>query len=227
MQAIILAAGEGTRMRPLTRYVPKPMVRILDKNLIELVIGALPQEIDEVILVVGYLKEQIINHFGDTFEGRKITYVKQKKPRGTAHAIKLCEPLIRGRFMILMGDGAYSKEDLEQVLPHDRAMMIYKVRGKFAGGNIVYDKEGNLVDIVEGIHTTKGGVINTNVFVLGKEYFDYEMVSIKEGKEYGLPQTVLVMSKDYPVYIVEAKSWMQIEDLNDVKNLKRKLKKGN
>jgi hypothetical protein len=82
-------------------------------------------------------------------------------------------------------------------------MMVKKISGKFSGGMVVYDTDGNLMDIKEGKHSN-GGYINTNVFVLTPEYFNYNMVEIKGGKEFGLPQTVLKMINDNPVSIVEA-----------------------
>lgn len=145
MQAILLAAGEGTRMRPLTYQVPKPMARANGKNLLEHTISRLPKEIDELIIVVGYLAEQIINHFGDEFEGRKVIYVKQKKLLGTAHALSLCEQHIRGRFIVLMGDDMYSTEDIKNCLENEWAWLVKKVRGKFVGGRIMYDSSGNVV----------------------------------------------------------------------------------
>ncbi len=103
MQAIILAAGEGTRMYPLTRHVPKPLVRVngkggVRKSLVEHNIDLLPEEVTELIFVVGYLKEQIINYFGDEFNGRKVIYVDQKKPLGTGHAISLVHKHIKSLF---------------------------------------------------------------------------------------------------------------------------------
>jgi len=224
MQVIILAAGYGTRMRPLTYHVPKPMIRAGGKNFIEHNIDKLPESIDEIIIVVGYLAEQVKNHFGDEFQGRKITYVKQKKMLGTGHAIDLCKKYINGKFLVLMGDDICSKNDINVCLENERSMMVKKVKCKFSGGKVIYDDEGHLQDIKEGVHEG-GGYINTNVFVLTPEYFNYEMVSIKNGEEFGLPQTVIKMAKDYPIKIVESTDWRQMSDLDDVKNFEKLLKK--
>ncbi len=220
MQAIILAAGEGTRMRPLTYHVPKPLVRVGGKNLVEHNLAKLPPEITELIFVVGYLAEQVINHFGDTYEGRPVHYVRQRKLRGTADAVSLCKPLIRGRFMVFMGDDMYSQEDMQACLAHERSWLVKKVHGKFTGGRIVQNESGNVVDAIEGTHDTTEGFVSTNMFVLTPEYFSYPMVAIKDGAEYGLPQTVVSMAKEYPVKLIEAKDWKQVSDLNDIKKLR-------
>ena len=224
MQAVILAAGYGTRMRPLTYHVPKPMVRVCGKNLVEHNLEKLPDEIDELIFVVGYLAEQVKNHFGDCYLGRPVKYVRQKKMKGTAHAISLVQSLVRGRFLIMMGDDIYSREDIEEVLKHERSILVKKVHSKFSGGKVIFDENGNFTSIEEGTHEN-GGVINTNMFVLTPEYFNYPMVPIKDGEEFGLPQTVVKMAKDFPIKVVEAQNWKQISDLDDVKDFERQLKK--
>jgi len=219
MQAIILAAGEGTRMRPLTYHIPKPLARVCGKNLVEHNLEKLPDEVDELIFVVGYLAEQVMNHFGSEFGGRKVTYVKQKKFLGTAHAVSLCKQYIRGRFMVMMSDDVYSKEDFAECTKYDRAILVKKIHGKSTAGRVTCDEDGNMLNIQEGTHQDDGSGIlaNTNFFVLTPEYFDYDMVPIKDGKEYGLPQTVVEMSKDYPVKIVEATNWMKIDGVDDLK----------
>jgi len=226
MQAILLAAGEGTRMRPLTYHVPKPMARAAGRNLMEHNIANLPKEITELIIVVGYLAEQITNHFGEEYEGRKVTYVKQKKLLGTAHALSLCEKHIRGRFLVLMGDDIYGKEDVAECLKHDWAWLVQKVRGKFTGGRIMYDEGGHVLSVNEGTHNVKDAFVGTNLFVLQPEYFNYEMVPIKGGKEYGLPQTVALAAADFPIKMVQAKNWQQISDMDDLQRLHSKISKG-
>ena len=87
MKAIILAAGEGRRLRPFTETMPKVMLPVANKPVLEYVFDAVKNSgIDELIVVVGYKKERIMEHFKD-YEGIKITYVVQDRQLGTAHAL--------------------------------------------------------------------------------------------------------------------------------------------
>ena len=117
MQAVLLAAGQGEKLRPITYDVPKPMIRIAGKNLIEHNIDQLPNEIDELIIVVGHLAPQIINHFGNEYKGKKITYVKQKKLLGTGHALSICKQHLKDRFLVMMSDDIYDRKDIERPQP--------------------------------------------------------------------------------------------------------------
>ncbi len=226
MQAVILAAGKGTRMKPLTLHVPKPMIRVLGKNLIEHNLTQLPKEVDELVIVVGYFAEQIINHFGDEFEGRKVTYVRQKKQLGTAHALFSCRNILKGKFVVMMADDLYFKDDIEKCInAGDNVILTKKIRGKFRGGKIIVDKENNLVEIREGIHNEKKALVNLGFYILTTNIFSFDMEKIEGSKEYGLPQTIVSMAKFLDVKIVEAKEWNQVTEPSDLKNLKRVLKK--
>lgn len=224
MQAIILAAGEGKRMRPLTEHMPKPMIQVAGKNFIEHNVAALPDEITELVIIVGYKSDQIINYFGTRYAGRTITYVEQKEPLGTGHAVWLCRPHITGRFLILNGDNIYSKADIEACLAHERAWMVQKVVGGFTGGKIVADNAGNVVAVEEGVHKNEA-YLNLNSFVLTPEFFDYNYTlgSFGDKGEYGLPQIVVHMAKKYPIKLVEAHNWKQVTTVQDVEDLAREL----
>jgi len=225
MQTVILAAGRGTRLRPLTYHVPKPMIRIAGKNLIEHNLSALPKEVDEVILVVGYLGEQIINHFGDTYENKKIIYIKQQKLFGTGHALSACRNILKDRFLVLMGDDIYSKKDIDKCLKHKNCILAQKVKNKFIGGRIILNSQGCLKKINEGIHKKHEGLVNTGLYVLTREFFNYELVKLKNKKEYGLPQTLVKMAVDHPVFIEKAQSWLQISSLAGLKTAEKVLGK--
>jgi len=71
MQCVIICAGKGTRMRPLTEHTPKPLLEVCGKPILQHVVEALPEEIDELVLVVGYLQEQIRSYCGDEYFNRK------------------------------------------------------------------------------------------------------------------------------------------------------------
>jgi NDP-sugar pyrophosphorylase family protein len=72
MQCVILAAGKGTRLRPLTDNLPKPLVKVAGKTLLDHIVSSLPSAVDELIIVTGYLEEQIKAHCGTEFYGRKV-----------------------------------------------------------------------------------------------------------------------------------------------------------
>ena len=220
MQAIILAGGKGTRMRPLTNFVPKPMARFLDtdgvrKNLLEHTLECLPAEVTEVIFVVGYLKEQIMNHFGDYFNGRSIKYVVQEEALGTAHAVDLAKEYITGRFLVLMGDDVYCKEDIKAIVnTHGNAILVQEMIQPFSGGNVLFDAKNNIIDIREGEH--ESGYVNAAAYALEKVYFEYPMVAIQGGKEYGLPQTAMQMNGESTITAVPVTHWRQVSTVQDV-----------
>src|SRR3989344_8009398 len=118
MQAVILAAGLGTRMGKLTKDTPKPLLKINNETLLEHNFRAMPDEIDEVMLVIGYLGGQIRKKIGDEFEGKKIIYLEQKELKGTAHALFQCKDLLEDRFLVIHGDDLYSKTDLAELIKH-------------------------------------------------------------------------------------------------------------
>ena len=104
--AVILAAGEGRRLEPLTNRRPKPMVPVANRPLLEYVVEAVAAAgIDRVILVVGYRQERIRNHFGDGDDWDiTIEYVQQATQLGTGHAVLQAEPVIDDSFIVLNGD---------------------------------------------------------------------------------------------------------------------------
>src|SRR3989344_9593279 len=113
MQAVILAAGRGTRMGKLTEEIPKPMLPLLGKPLLEWKLAMLPRTIDEVVLVVGYLEHRIQEYFGKQWKGRTLRYVYQKSLNGTGGALALTKEIARDRFLVTMGDDLYHPQDLK------------------------------------------------------------------------------------------------------------------
>lgn len=106
MQAVILAGGLGTRLWPLTKEVPKPMVPIAGKPYLAYQLELLAQqEIRDIVLLTGYLAEQIEDYFGDGSNfGLKIAYSREQTPLGTGGALRQARPLLNKQFLLIYGD---------------------------------------------------------------------------------------------------------------------------
>jgi UDP-N-acetylglucosamine diphosphorylase / glucose-1-phosphate thymidylyltransferase / UDP-N-acetylgalactosamine diphosphorylase / glucosamine-1-phosphate N-acetyltransferase / galactosamine-1-phosphate N-acetyltransferase len=215
MQAVILAAGKGTSMRPLTYDIPKAMLPINDKPILEYTISFLPREVDEVIIVINYLGEHIKKYFGSSFLGKKIVYVVQEKLNGTGGAIHACKNLIRGRFLVIMGDDLYHKNDIKKITGYDLAALAYEVADPSRFGVFRIDENDNLLSIVEKPKTNENKLANVGAYMLNKNFFDYDLVPVSE-TEFGLPQTLAMAAGDYTVKIIRASYWHPVgypEDL--------------
>lgn len=217
MQAVILAAGLGTRMRPLTNTVAKPLLKIGKRTLLDYTFDALPDEIDEVIVVIGYLGEQIRSYLGEEFRGRPIKYVIQEKLEGTAKALWEARPLIRGRFLVMMADDIYAKKDIAKCLAYERSILVAKSTAPGPGGKVLLGEDSRLQGVEEGKSHPAETLVSVGVFVLTPEIFDYQPVKLidREG-EWGLPQTIVEMSKSHPVAVVLATHWIKITTSEDL-----------
>jgi mannose-1-phosphate guanylyltransferase len=104
MKAVLLVGGMGTRLRPLTYRIPKPLVPVMGKPLIMHVIDSIPSEVDEVIVPIGYKREAMDEYLRSHPPARRITLVDEPEPLGTGGAVKAVEDLIDGRFLVINGD---------------------------------------------------------------------------------------------------------------------------
>ncbi len=214
MKAVILVAGKGTRMGELTKELPKPLLKIGDKTLLEYKLEALPESIDEVILVIGYLGEKIREQIGDFYAGRKIAYV-EAEPLGTAYALWQTAHLLKEHFVVMMGDDLYARSDIEECLKYDQSGLISELSGPMSGGKIIL-KDDFIIDILEGKHP-EGGLISTGLFVLSPEIFEYQMQKIPGREEWGIPPTIMQSTGKMPIRAVLAKNWKQISSPEDLR----------
>lgn len=223
MQAVILAAGRGTRMGALTETVPKPMLRVSGKTLLEHKFDALTEDIDEVIIIVGYLGNVIKDHFGEEYHGKRLRYIVQENiVGGTADALWQARTFLHGRFLVMMGDDIYAQEDVERSLKvHTDAwtILVQEVSEASSGGFVTLNTGGRIIGIAEGAHAGSG-LMNTNMCTMDTRVFDFPMVPKAEGSnEFGLPQTVLVAAHtlNIPVYPIQTNFWLQISAPEDLK----------
>ena len=149
MQAVILAAGLGKRLRPITETLPKPLVPINGKAVIEYTLANLPSAITEIIFVVGHKGHMIKDKFGNSYQNRKIFYAEQNQPLGTGHAVKCAAPLIKESFLLLFGDDVYGPKGLEKIIKKETALLVKKVEDPSRFGVIALDKAGFVEKIIE------------------------------------------------------------------------------
>jgi NDP-sugar pyrophosphorylase family protein len=226
MQAVILAAGRGKRMLHLTNNVPKPMLKINGKPILEHKLDVLPKEIDEIIFIVGYYGECIMNHFGCHFKNKKIKYIFQKELNGTGGALHLAKGILKDKFIVMMGDDLYHKQDLKKMLKHNFSILGYKVEDPSRYGVIKTDKKGNMIEVIENPKDGKYKLVNAAAYVLNKKFFDYDLVPKKAGdKELGLPQTLAQISKNYKIKVIKAKAWYPIGNPEDLEKAEKELPK--
>jgi dTDP-glucose pyrophosphorylase len=224
MQAVILTAGRGKRMKHLTERSNKNMLKVNGKPILKYKLDSLPKEIDEIIFVIGYQGKQIKKQFGNKYKGRKITYVVQKRLNGTGGAIHKAKKLLKDKFLVIYGDDLYHKKDIEEIIKSDLAVLAKEVKEVTRFGILKTDKNGNLIDIVEKPKHSKSKLAAIGLFVLNKDFFKYKLVPIGGG-EFGLPQTLVTMAKDYPIKILKAKHWHPIGHPEDIKSAEKVLNK--
>src|SRR3970282_1446930 len=117
MQIVFLAAGRGMRIRPLSDTTPKPLLPVAGIPILKRNLNELPPEVKDVIIVVGYLGEQIKRLFGNSFAGRPVRYVEQTGLRGTADALWKTRALHYGDpFLVGNGDDLYVNADMSRLI---------------------------------------------------------------------------------------------------------------
>ncbi len=215
MQVVILAAGRGKKMGKLTVATTKPMLKLKGKPILEHKIEALPKKIKEVIFVVGYHSMHIIAHFKNYFNGRRIIYVFQNNLNGTGGALHLAKSILKDKFMVMMGDDLYQKKDLEEMLDYDLAIMGCEVSDPSRFGMIKDNGKGLMLDVVEKPKRSSCKLANTGVYILNKNFFDYDLVSVADG-EFGLPQTMAKMIPEHKIKIHKAHAWHPIGQAEDL-----------
>jgi NDP-sugar pyrophosphorylase family protein len=227
MKCIILAAGKGKRMQPLTLTTPKPMLKVLGKPLLEHIIDSLPKEISEIILVVGYKKEQIKEYFKDNFRGRTISYIDQAEALGTAHALHLCRPYLKEgeRFMLMFADDLHSPEALKRLLKHDLAVLVTHHEDPSRFGTVLTDKDGRVIHTEEKPEKPKTDMVVVGVYVLDTRFFTYEMELDERTGEYFIPPIVNRMIKDHKMFVEETDFWHPIGYPEDITTAEEVLKK--
>jgi len=208
MKAVILAAGEGTRLEPLTNVRPKPMVPIANKPILEHVVEAVVEAgIDEIVLVVGYKRQRIQNHFGDGNDwGVDITYVVQRSRLGSGHALLQAEPVVGEDVVVLNGDQIVTSAAIEDAIAErertGEAVMAVSRTAETDLYGVVEVEDGRAVELVEKpvATTVRSELVNAGVYAFGPEIFAALRTTESDG-ELGLTTTLRHHLPEHPVRV--------------------------
>lgn len=207
MQAVILAAGKSTRTYPLTLTKPKPLLKILNKTIIEHNLDQLRGIADEAIIVTGYKSGMIREFLGDNYRGIKLKYVTQEETSGNASALNLAREYINGRFILMFGDDLYSYVDIWNVLKFNNAILAQRVDNPSNFG--VLKVEGDkFLEVIEKPQEFISDLVNIGCFVFSKKIFDVlDDIKLSKRGEYELTDAYNLLAQKEEIKVVPVKDF--------------------
>ena len=234
MQAVVPAAGEGTRLRPLTDDKPKGLVEVADRPLLAHGFDRLIElNVDRIVVVIGYRVQQIRDHFGPSYRGTPLRYVTQENRLGLAHAILQAEPHINDEFLVYNGDNviqgtlqpvvdAYGRSDADAVL------LVEDATRETASetGVVTTDDRGTVTGLVEKPDDPPSTLVTTGVYLLPRSIFeDCRAIAPSDREEYELVDAIdRLRRRGGTIQTVTLDGWRcNVNTPNDVEEATRKL----
>jgi bifunctional UDP-N-acetylglucosamine pyrophosphorylase/glucosamine-1-phosphate N-acetyltransferase len=211
MQAVILAAGEGTRMRPLTETVPKPMLPVGDRPLVaHTVDAAVDAGATELLFVVGYEADRVREHFGDEYRGVQVSYAVQEEQLGTAHAAAAAREHLDGDFVVLNGDDLYDRAAIEALFDACPAVGAYRVDDPRPYGVFSLDGE-RVTGVVEKPDDPPSNRVNVGAYHFPAEAADW-LTEVEESErgEYEITDVVERLVGAREVRAVPVERWLGV-----------------
>ena len=198
MKAIILAAWEWTRLRPLSYTMPKPMIQIFGKSILEHNIENIYQHVEEIIIVVKYKKEIIQEAFWDNYKWVKITYQEQNDEKWTGAAIKGIQS--DTDVFIMNGDSIFDKKDLEKLLQFDGFwVLVQEVEQPEKYWIFKVDVDGNILQIVEKPQENIWNLANLWVYKFDSKILDLvNDIPLSSRWEYEITCAINEFVKQFP-----------------------------
>ncbi len=210
MDGIILAAGKGTRLRPHTEKIPKPLLPVQGRPILDWIIGAMPP-VDRLVVVVNYLAEQIEDYLKRQTHVKNWTTVFQAKPLGTGDALMSCKSHVCSeKVMVLNGDDLIGRADLAKLAAVPMGILAHSVNDPKHFGILFRNPDGTLREIVEKPEDlTAPQLANIGGYVFPKRVFDMTLTTSPRG-EYEITEAVGRLAAQGGFQVVEAKYWLPI-----------------
>jgi bifunctional UDP-N-acetylglucosamine pyrophosphorylase/glucosamine-1-phosphate N-acetyltransferase len=211
MQAVILAAGEGTRMRPLTESIPKPMLPVADRPLVAHTADATVEAgATALVFVVGYEADTVRQYFGEEYRGVDVAYATQAEQLGTAHAAAAARPHLDGDFVVLNGDDLYDGGAIESLFGTCPAVGAYRVEDPRPYG--VFELDGDHVTgVVEKPDEPPSDRVNVGAYHFPAAAADWlTEVERSERGEYEITDVVERLVAERDVRAVDVERWLGV-----------------
>ncbi len=221
MKAVILVAGKGTRMEPLTVTLPKCLLSVLNKPILMWQIESLQGLVNEIILVVRSpqtdpTQQAIIDYVQNlqlSIKSIKFNFVVVQEALGTGDAVWQCKEYLidQERFFVLYGDDVYIAEDLRNLFQNQFAILSQKVNDPEKWGILEVDSQNNLIKITEKPIEFVGNLANCGAYILGKQLFTYQKSLQRSPRgEFELTDLVSEFAKNFQVQVVPAIKWLPV-----------------
>ena len=210
MQTVLLVAGEGTRMRPLTAELPKPMLPVADRPLCaHTADAAIEAGTDELIFVVGYEADAVREHFGEEYRGIPVKYATQDEQLGTAHAVRAAREHLEGDFAVLYGDDLYDAASIRELFESTPGISAYRADNPSNYG--VLDTDGDrVVGVTEKPDNPDTDLVSAGACILPSEAREWLDVEMSERGEYELTDVLDRVFAAYEVSFTELDRWMGV-----------------
>jgi bifunctional UDP-N-acetylglucosamine pyrophosphorylase/glucosamine-1-phosphate N-acetyltransferase len=210
MDAVILAAGLGTRLRPHTLTTPKPLLPVRGRPILDWTLGALPRGVDRVVVVIHYLAEQIEAYLKAQSHVRQWVTVRQDQPRGTGDALRSCRAQLHSdRFLVMNGDDLYGAADLAALVEVPAGLLVQAVPEPRRFGIAFLRPDGTLERLVEKPDLDGPRLANTGAYLFPRHVFEVAL-RLSERGEYEITDYVTALAAREPVHVVKAAFWLPI-----------------
>jgi NDP-sugar pyrophosphorylase family protein len=210
MDAVIMAAGLGTRLRPYTLTTPKPLLPVQGRPILDWTLGALPAQVDRLLVVVNYLGEQVEAYLRGQKHFAAWEVVRQDVPRGTGDALRSCRERLRSAsFLVLNGDDLFGAADLAELAKCPAGLLVHPVDEPRRFGIAFQKPDGSLDRLVEKPDLDGRQLANTGAYVFPSSVFDIELTLSPRG-EYEITEYVSQLALTQKVHVVPANFWLPI-----------------
>ncbi|MBN1484019.1 MAG: mannose-1-phosphate guanyltransferase [Chloroflexia bacterium] len=223
MKAVIMAGGQGSRLRPLTINRPKPMVPLVDRPVMAHIVGLLKQHgFDEIVATLQYMADRVQDYFGGGSSfGVKFHYSVEEVPLGTAGSVKLAEHLLDEPFLVISGD-ALTDFDLSRILEFHRerkamvTITLTRVPNPLEYGVIIVDDDGRVKQFLEKPSWGEvfSDTVNTGIYVLDPRVLEY--MEPDQPFDFSKDLFPILMEQGQPIYGYIAEGyWCDIGNIQE------------